>query len=161
MAQGAKPSLSTALLLTLSLVFIMVRGTDALRPRGPRGAAEAATDALRPRGPREAAEAAPDALRPRGAATDALRPREAAEAAPDALRPRGPREAATDARVKRSDDTAPLQAVVEQQAAVIQSLLAKVSALQADTAALKSRQLAGKHAFPKQRFYPSQAYTAR
>ena len=133
MAQGAKPSLSTALLLTLSLVFIMVRGTDALRPRGPRGAAEAATDALRPRG--------------------------AAEVAPDALRLRGPRGAATDARVKRSDDTAPLQAVVEQQAAVIQSLLAKVSALQADTAALKSRQQAlsapGKHAFPKQRFYPS------
>ena len=56
---------------------------------------------------------------------------------------------ADDARFKRSDDTSPLETVVQQQAALIQTLLAKVTALETDTAALKSTQQAlsspGKH----------------
>ena len=56
---------------------------------------------------------------------------------------------ADDARFKRSDDTLPVETVVEQQAAQIQKLLARVTALETDTAAVKSRQQAlsspGKH----------------
>lgn len=47
---------------------------------------------------------------------------------------------ADDARFKRSDDTLPMETVVEQQAALIQKLLARVRALETDTAAVKSRQ---------------------
>ena len=56
---------------------------------------------------------------------------------------------ADDARFKRSDDTLPVETVVEQQAAQIQKLLARVTALETDTAAVISRQQAlsspGKH----------------
>ena len=51
-------------------------------------------------------------------------------------------ELASGARFKRSDDRSPLETVVEQQAALIQTLQAKVTALETDTAALKSRQQA-------------------
>lgn len=43
-------------------------------------------------------------------------------------------------RYKRSDDVPPLQTVVEQQAALLQTLQAKVTVLESETAALKSKQ---------------------